>query len=801
MPRLRHREIVAESHGSYGKIPSRRAPIMNQQNGEEALPAPLEGREVRRTRQREHAAAAFVLVAFTLFLYRPIFSHRTYSMVASHMFVEYPWAALVHPNPEIKGAGYPQTDNAETFYPLYVWATNTLRSGEFPMWMAYSFGGFPLIELGVHGLFYPPRLLVMPWLDAAAQHDVLLIIHLLLAGFGMYAFCRTIGLAPIASVLAATIWQANGHNAFWFVFEHVAFATAWLPWALLTATLAVWRNSLGYALLCGLTVGMSLLTGSIQVVYAGGLLLAVWYGGLAVDRAWRLRRERRAALRIAVLPLISLTIALSLSAALWLPLAGKISTIQREPFSLALQTGENERLQPRALINALFFPKSAQGLAGLREIEVFVFVGGPALVLALSGLFRRSKIVVFAACLAVFSLALALGFKPLLILMRHLPLFGAIHIFHGAYLFGFALAILAAVQMSALEDLSRSHRQLLRPLILALLAVNCSQLLILFWRVNPVQPRDREWLFPETPAIRAAEGAQDSYHFLPLYYHLPGDAWFPPVMAGKVAAIFALRSDSGYESLLPVYIAGLWRTIEEGGTPATQLPPSYRPYFFHDRLPLALLEKVSVGILMGPPNVQPVGIDDAHPIATGRIQRIYSGPDAWVYKLTRALPRAFLVSTAVSAPDAPDALRLFFDPSLDAHQTAVFIGPVPPGLNRQNSSGTVRIVDDRQNSVRLISDAQAPKVLVLQDSWDDDWKASVDGKPSTVYRVNYAFRGVVVPAGHHRVDFTYRPFLVVVGVIISLVCLACVILFAGLSLKSSRVRSSGESFGVGNPEV
>src|SRR5207245_7654061 len=106
---LRRREIVTESHGSYDKIRSRRPRIMNQVNGEEVLP--------ERSRQREHAAAAIVIVAFTLFLYRPIFFHRTYSMVASHMFVEYPWFTLVRPNPEIKGAGFPQTDNAETFYP------------------------------------------------------------------------------------------------------------------------------------------------------------------------------------------------------------------------------------------------------------------------------------------------------------------------------------------------------------------------------------------------------------------------------------------------------------------------------------------------------------------------------------------------------------------------------------------------------------------------------------------------------------------------------------------------------------
>ena len=144
----------------------------------------------------------------------------------------------------------------------------------------------------------------------------------------------------------------------------------------------------------------------------------------------------------------------------------------------------------------------------------------------------------------------------------------------------------------------------------------------------------------------------------------------------------------------------------------------------------------------------------------------------------------------MSAPVAADALRLFFDRSLDAHQTAVFIGPVPPGLSRQNPSGTVRIVDDRQNTLRLISDAKARAVLVLQDSWDDDWKAYVDGKPSTVYRVNYAFRGVVVPAGHHQIDFAYRPFLVIVGVIISFICAACILLVAGLSLMRRQVRES-----------
>jgi uncharacterized membrane protein YfhO len=33
----------------------------------------------------------------------------------------------------------------------------------------------------------------------------------------------------------------------------------------------------------------------------------------------------------------------------------------------------------------------------------------------------------------------------------------------------------------------------------------------------------------------------------------------------------------------------------------------------------------------------------------------------------------------------------------------------------------------------------------------------VDDQPSTLYRANFAFRAVSVPAGRHRVQFTYRP--------------------------------------------
>jgi uncharacterized membrane protein YfhO len=51
----------------------------------------------------------------------------------------------------------------------------------------------------------------------------------------------------------------------------------------------------------------------------------------------------------------------------------------------------------------------------------------------------------------------------------------------------------------------------------------------------------------------------------------------------------------------------------------------------------------------------------------------------------------------------------------------------------------------------------APGVLVLTDLYTKDWLAQLDGDPVKLYRANYAYRAVFVPAGRHRVAFAYSP--------------------------------------------
>jgi uncharacterized membrane protein YfhO len=72
----------------------------------------------------------------------------------------------------------------------------------------------------------------------------------------------------------------------------------------------------------------------------------------------------------------------------------------------------------------------------------------------------------------------------------------------------------------------------------------------------------------------------------------------------------------------------------------------------------------------------------------------------------------------------------------------------------------------------------APAILVLSANHYPGWRASVDGRSVDVIRVNYNLRGVAVPAGDHLVAFVYRPKSVLVGLVISLLALAALVLWA-----------------------
>jgi len=94
--------------------------------------------------------------------------------------------------------------------------------------------------------------------------------------------------------------------------------------------------------------------------------------------------------------------------------------------------------------------------------------------------------------------------------------------------------------------------------------------------------------------------------------------------------------------------------------------------------------------------------------------------------------------------------------------------------------GFTRLVAYEDSRVEIAVKSDGETFLVLNDSFFPGWEATVDRAPSTIYRSNVFFRGVVVPAGAHSIEFRYRPGWFYAGACVSLVSLGLLVVFARL---------------------
>jgi uncharacterized membrane protein YfhO len=80
-----------------------------------------------------------------------------------------------------------------------------------------------------------------------------------------------------------------------------------------------------------------------------------------------------------------------------------------------------------------------------------------------------------------------------------------------------------------------------------------------------------------------------------------------------------------------------------------------------------------------------------------------------------------------------------------------------------------------QNRVTFTADVSRPAIAVLADAWSDGWRATIDGRETPLFHANWAFRGVIVPAGKHVIEMRYAPrvwtiafWLALAGVVLAL---------------------------------
>ncbi len=315
--------------------------------------------------------------------------------------------------------------------------------------------------------------------------------------------------------------------------------------------------------------------------------------------------------------------------------------------------------------------------------------------------------------------------------------------------------------------------------------------------------------FNPTTGATAFEGTPDSVAFLQRDQSLYRTATF-------------LKRDNLSPPLAQAQLALSWGMVF--GIPSINGFNSLQPRRYTDVLFGRDVEDVSYGFLGDNTLLQPesdvlsmlgakyVLIQPGMNLSPGpHLQQIYQDHTVTMYRNTRVYPRAYFVSSVRLAPNANAALNTLqgqrFDPraadDFDPRTSAIVEAELDPALvarlSGRDSTARATVEQLTPNRIAVQTQSRSDRFLVLGEMYMPGWYATIDGQPATIYRANYLFRGLIVPAGEHRIEFVYRPLSAVFGAALTgLTGLGLII--AALWRRGSRRANRGIIAAMGAPD-
>jgi uncharacterized membrane protein YfhO len=98
---------------------------------------------------------------------------------------------------------------------------------------------------------------------------------------------------------------------------------------------------------------------------------------------------------------------------------------------------------------------------------------------------------------------------------------------------------------------------------------------------------------------------------------------------------------------------------------------------------------------------------------------------------------------------------------------------IAPRLGKNNftkdSLATIKLDLYLPNHLKYTSNNNNDGFAVFSEIYyKDGWKATIDGKEATIYKVDYTLRGLDIPKGKHTIEFKFEPQVVKTGSTIAL---------------------------------
>lgn len=148
-------------------------------------------------------------------------------------------------------------------------------------------------------------------------------------------------------------------------------------------------------------------------------------------------------------------------------------------------------------------------------------------------------------------------------------------------------------------------------------------------------------------------------------------------------------------------------------------------------------------------------------------EEVYRSPAGLkVYRHPDVQRRVFSIHQTMQVPAADMQAQIYVH--RDELTSTVLLATSPPPLQRCAATDDVRLNAYTASRVSIRADMACAGMVILTDTWYPGWEAHIDGRPAVIHEAYGMVRGVVVPAGLHELEFRYRPWSVLLGMVLTL---------------------------------
>jgi len=140
-------------------------------------------------------------------------------------------------------------------------------------------------------------------------------------------------------------------------------------------------------------------------------------------------------------------------------------------------------------------------------------------------------------------------------------------------------------------------------------------------------------------------------------------------------------------------------------------------------------------------------------------KEVFHNDQIRVLENENALPRAWIVHNVIRA-DRATQLTILSENQIDPTKTALIAGAnAAPHVSTPESNATESLTVLAQTTDTLSVDANLSSdgIVVVSQSYANDWKAFVDGKSTPLYLSDGILQGIPVSAGAHKIELVYEP--------------------------------------------